>query len=289
MTRDILNFLEINRKNINDYAIEYLNRYQDIPKELKESIIYSLVNDGKKLRPILFLLLLDTYKIDYRKFLDIALAIELIHTYSLVHDDLPAMDNDDYRWGKKTNHKVFGDNLAILTGDAMQTLAYEIITNNSEISDSVKVKLVSSLAKSSGLAGMIAGQVYDVKQANYTVDADYLKRMHYLKTGKLLTLPLEFAAYIADKANELNDLINFGRHLGIAYQIKDDILDYYGDFDTIGKMPSDEDMITYLSFYGIEECELLLEEHTNEAKKIAKILDNDSLLAFADLLLKRKK
>lgn len=280
-------FIEENKTKLNTYAKEYLEKL-DMPDLLKESIQYSLVNDGKKIRPLSFLYLLKYYGVDYSKYFDIALAIELVHTYSLVHDDLPEMDNDDYRWGKYTNHKVFGQDIAVLTGDAMLTLAFEVLSD-ADVEASLKVRLIKQFANYSGAMGMIAGQIYDVKQKNYDVDADYLRKMHSLKTGRLIELPMDFACLVADKLDEYNDVKEFGQQLGIAYQIKDDILDYYGDFEKIGKLPSDEDMITYLSFYGIEECEELLKKHTLNAINVAKHLNNNLLEDFANYLLKREK
>ena len=280
-------FIEENKTKLNTYAKEYLEKL-DMPDLLKESIEYSLVNDGKKIRPLSFLYLLKYYGVDYSKCFDIALAIELVHTYSLVHDDLPEMDNDDYRWGKLTNHKVFGQNIAVLTGDAMLTLAFEVLSD-ADVKPELKVRLIKQFANYSGAMGMIAGQIYDVKQKNYDVDADYLRRMHSLKTGRLIELPMDFACLVANKLDEYNDVKEFGQQLGIAYQIKDDILDYYGDFEKIGKLPSDEDMITYLSFYGIEECEELLKKHTLNAINVAKRLNNNLLEDFANYLLKREK
>ena len=280
-------FIEENKTKLNTYAKEYLEKLE-MPDLLKESIQYSLVNDGKKIRPLSFLYLLKYYGVDYNKYFDIALAIELVHTYSLVHDDLPEMDNDDYRWGKLTNHKVFGQDIAVLTGDAMLTLAFEVLSD-ADVKPELKVRLIKQFANYSGTMGMIAGQVYDVKQKNYDVDADYLRRMHSLKTGRLIELPMDFACLVANKLDEYNDVKEFGQQLGIAYQIKDDILDYYGDFEKIGKLPSDEDMITYLSFYGIEECEELLKKHTLNAINVAKRLNNNLLEDFANYLLKREK
>lgn len=280
-------FIEENKTKLNTYAKEYLEKL-DMPDLLKESIEYSLVNDGKKIRPLSFLYLLKYYGVDYSKYFDIALAIELVHTYSLVHDDLPEMDNDDYRWGKYTNHKVFGQDVAVLAGDAMLTLAFEVLSD-ADVKPELKVRLIKQFANYSGAMGMIAGQIYDVKQKNYDVDADYLRRMHSLKTGRLIELPMDFACLVANKLDEYNDVKEFGQQLGIAYQIKDDILDYYGDFEKIGKLPSDEDMITYLSFYGIEECEELLKKHTLNAINVAKRLNNNLLEDFANYLLKREK
>ncbi|WP_455485292.1 polyprenyl synthetase family protein [Gemella sp.] len=280
-------FIEENKEKLNTFAKEYIEKLE-MPEILKESIKYSLVNDGKKIRPLSFLYLLKYYEIDYSKYFDIALAIELVHTYSLVHDDLPEMDNDDYRWGKLTNHKVFGQDVAVLTGDAMLTLAFEVLSD-SDVNPNLKVRLIKQFANYSGAMGMIAGQVYDVKQKNYNVDADYLRRMHSLKTGRLIELPMDFACLVANKSDDYEEIREFGQQLGIAYQIKDDILDYYGEFEKIGKLPSDEDMITYLSFYGIEECEDLLQKHTTNAINIAEKLNNDLLIDFANYLLKREK
>ena len=280
-------FIETNKDKLNAFAKDYVEKLE-MPDILKESITYSLVNDGKKIRPLSFLYLLKYYGIDYSKYFDIALAIELVHTYSLVHDDLPEMDNDDYRWGKYTNHKVFGQDVAVLTGDAMLTLAFEVLSD-ADVTPELKVRLIKQFANYSGAMGMIAGQIYDVKQKNYDVDADYLRKMHSLKTGRLIELPLDFACLVANKPEDYDDVKEFGQQLGIAYQIKDDILDYYGDFEKIGKLPSDEDMITYLSFYGIEECEELLKQHTFNAITVAKRLNNNLLEDFANYLLKRDK
>ena len=280
-------FIETNKDKLNAFAKDYVEKLE-MPDILKESITYSLVNEGKKIRPLSFLYLLKYYGIDYSKYFDIALAIELVHTYSLVHDDLPEMDNDDYRWGKYTNHKVFGQDVAVLTGDAMLTLAFEVLSD-ADVKPDLKVRLIKQFANYSGAMGMIAGQIYDVKQKNYDVDADYLRKMHGLKTGRLIELPLDFACLVANKLEDYKDVKEFGQQLGIAYQIKDDILDYYGDFEKIGKLPSDEDMITYLSFYGIEECEELLKQHTFNAITIAKRLNNNLLEDFANYLLKRDK
>ena len=280
-------FKRENRNSLNIYAKEYIENLE-IPELLKESIIYSLVNDGKKIRPLSFLYLLKFYNIDYKEYFDVALAIELVHTYSLVHDDLPEMDNDDYRWGKPTNHRVYGQDIAVLTGDSMLTLAFEVLSK-ANINDTLKVNLIQQFANYSGAMGMIAGQVYDVKQKNYQVDANYLKLMHSLKTGRLIELPLDFACKIARKESDLDYIRSFGNELGIAYQIKDDILDYYGEFEKIGKLPSDEDMITYLSFYGIDECKELLEKHTTNAIEISRKLENNLLEDFANYLLKRDK
>ena len=280
-------FINENRNSLNIYAKEYIENLE-IPELLKESIIYSLVNDGKKIRPLSFLYLLKFYNIDYKEYFDVALAIELVHTYSLLHDDLPEMDNDDYRWGKPTNHRVYGQDIAVLTGDSMLTLAFEVLSK-ANINDTLKVNLIQQFANYSGAMGMIAGQVYDVKQKNYQVDANYLKLMHSLKTGRLIELPLDFACKIARKESDLDYIRSFGKELGIAYQIKDDILDYYGEFEKIGKLPSDEDMITYLSFYGIDECKELLEKHTTNAIEISRKLENNLLEDFANYLLKRDK
>ena len=281
---NFLSLIEEDKRIIED-RLDLVYKNQN---EFEKMCAYSFSVGGKRIRAILLLESFKSYKEVSDLALDFAISLELIHNYSLVHDDLPEMDNDDYRWGKPTNHRVYGQDIAVLTGDSMLTLAFEVLSK-SNINDTLKVNLIQQFANYSGAMGMIAGQVYDVKQKNYQVDANYLKLMHSLKTGRLIELPLDFACKIARKESDLDYIRSFGKELGIAYQIKDDILDYYGEFEKIGKLPSDEDMITYLSFYGIDECKELLEKHTTNAIEISRKLENNLLEDFANYLLKRDK
>jgi len=281
---NFLSLIEEDKRIIED-RLDLVYKNQN---EFEKMCAYSFSVGGKRIRAILLLESFKSYKEVSDLALDFAISLELIHNYSLVHDDLPEMDNDDYRWGKPTNHLVYGQDIAVLTGDSMLTLAFEVLSK-SIVNDTLKVKLIQQFANYSGAMGMIAGQVYDVKQKNYEVDANYLRKMHSLKTGRLIELPLDFACLVAQKDEELKYIQDFGKELGVAYQIKDDVLDYYGDFEKIGKLPSDEGMITYLSFYGIDDCKKLLGKHTNNAIEISRKLKNNQLEDFANYLLKRDK
>lgn len=234
-----------------------------IPARLRESIEYSLLAGGKRLRPTL---VLEAYAAcggeqaagsetpGARSALAAAGAIELIHTFSLVHDDLPAMDDDDLRRGKPTNHKVFGEAMAILAGDAMVTLAFELLATHAE--PAVAPRLIAELAAASGPAGMIGGQVLDMAGENQTLSLDQLQQIHRMKTGALLTTSCRLGA-IAAHADEsqLAAATEFGRHLGLAFQIVDDILDVTATAEQLGKATNKDaarGKNTYPALLGLE-------------------------------------
>ncbi|MFW3601406.1 polyprenyl synthetase family protein [Staphylococcus caprae] len=237
--------------------------------DLEESMMYSLQAGGKRIRPVLLLLTLNMLKGDYDKGVQSALALEMIHTYSLIHDDLPAMDDDDYRRGKLTNHKVYGEWKAILAGDALLTKAFELVSNDELIEDKVKVKLVQRLSKASGHLGMVGGQTLDMQSENKTVDLTTLEAIHKAKTGALLTFAVMAALDIAQVDQETSDhLEKFSQHLGLMFQIKDDLLDVYGDEEKLGKaVGSDETnhKSTYVSLLGKEGAEDKLDYHMKQA------------------------
>lgn len=236
---------------------------------LKEAMQYSLMAGGKRLRPVLALSTTELFEKELQEVLAYACSIEMIHTYSLIHDDLPAMDNDDFRRGKLTNHKVFGEAMAILAGDALLNLAYENMIRDALTSNNNrKLEAMGIIAEYAGLLGMIGGQVIDLDSEGKAVDSDRLKAMHRLKTGALIKAPVEAAAVICDADDkELKLLSNFAANLGLAFQIKDDILDVEGSMEDMGKKPGSDalcEKATYVTMYGLDKSKKLLESVTNE-------------------------
>lgn len=237
--------------------------------KLKDAMLYSLMAGGKRLRPSLALSTAELFDKQPQEVLAFGCAIEMIHTYSLIHDDLPAMDNDDYRRGKLTNHKVFGEAMAILAGDALLNLAYETMVKDALSSNStLKLKAMGIIGEYAGALGMIGGQVIDMDPAGNKIDNQRLKTMHKLKTGALIKAPVEASAVIcgADE-KELKLLSDYASNLGLAFQIKDDILDVEGNMEAMGKKPGSDAVsqkTTYVTMYGLEQSKKLLVEVTNE-------------------------
>nr|WP_239544102.1 farnesyl diphosphate synthase [Virgibacillus halotolerans] len=227
-----------------------------IPGRLKESMVYSVEAGGKKLRPILLIASFDAYGNDVNKAISAALAVEMIHTYSLIHDDLPAMDNDDFRRGKPTNHKVFDEATAILAGDALLTYSFELIATDTNLKPKQSVDLITMLAKSSGPKGMVGGQILDMEAEQHPVTLKELEHIHTLKTGELLQFAIYAGAYLGDATEEqLEHLKEFAYYLGLIFQVQDDILDVTGDPDILGKpVGSDEgnEKSTYPKLLGID-------------------------------------
>ena len=236
---------------------------------LEESMKYSLNAGGKRIRPVILLLTLKMLNKDYQQGLNSALALEMIHTYSLIHDDLPAMDNDDYRRGKLTNHKVYGEWKAILAGDALLTKAFELIANDKNLEAETKVKVISRLAHDSGNLGMVGGQTLDMDSENTPIELHTLEQIHKAKTGALLKFSILSAADIANVNKEiLNTLDCFSEHLGLMFQIKDDLLDIYGDEAKLGKATGSDienDKSTYVSLLGQNGADEKLKSHTESA------------------------
>ncbi len=240
---------------------EYINSLS-AETTITEAIKYSFNSNGKLFRPTLMWAMLDDLLIENR-FFEIALAIEMIHTYSLIHDDLPAMDNDDYRRGKLTCHKVYGEDIAILAGDGLLTHAFDLIAN-SELPASKIVKLIKAFTDASGIAGMIGGQVMDVKNENDpNLTEQTLQTIHDLKTAKMIELPIKCALIIADTDVELP--LRGARTLGLFYQVQDDYLDTYGDSDKMGKATqADSAKVTYTSLYEHKDLVIYKNELANQ-------------------------
>lgn len=266
------------------------------PARLLESITYSLNAGGKRLRPAL---VMESFAAcagsgeDRIAALHAAGAIELIHTFSLVHDDLPAMDDDDLRRGKPTNHKVFGEAMAILAGDAMTTLAFELLSGIPE--PSIAVKLVRELSSASGPAGMIGGQVLDILGENQTLNLDQVMQIHHMKTGALLRCACRMGA-IAARVDDLrlDALSRFGEHLGLAFQIVDDVLDVTSSPDQLGKATQKDagkGKNTYPALMGLEQSRAKAMEELALAMRSLDRFDGqaDGLRSLARLVVDRSR
>ncbi|QKS73216.1 polyprenyl synthetase family protein [Paenalkalicoccus suaedae] len=246
-------------------------------------MLYSLQAGGKRIRPMLVYAVLSSYKKEMELGDDAALAIEMIHTYSLVHDDLPAMDDDDMRRGKPTNHKVFGEATAILAGDALLTYSIQLIRESSRIPDSLKLDIIGAIVHAAGPNGMVGGQMADMEAEKQQVSVEELEKVHEHKTGDLLAVALESGAILAEASNqERLTLAEFGHHIGLAFQIKDDILDVEGDEEEIGKpVGSDQgnDKSTYVSILGLDGAKEKLAYHTKAAlHELSKLSADTSIL-----------
>ena len=255
-------------------TIEEYSKEIKYPEVISEGMRYSLLNGGKRIRPNLLLMTLDLLGKKIENGIPTAVAIEMIHTYSLVHDDLPAMDNDDYRRGQLTTHKKYGEANGILIGDSLLTHAFYILTDKNEniISYEKIFNIIKKTADYAGINGMIGGQTVDIESEGKIINFETLKYIHTNKTGKLLKLPVECACIIGDaEEDEYTVLEKFAELIGIAFQIKDDILDIEGDFEKLGKpVGSDieQEKSTYPSILGMEKSKNLLEETVKNAKKI---------------------
>lgn len=254
---------------VEQFVDRYLRGQTTIPSRLDEAIRYSFFAGGKRLRPTLVLEWCAACGGDLASSSALAAAgaIELIHTFSLVHDDLPAMDDDDLRRGRPTNHKVYGEAMAILAGDAMTTLAFQLIADKASPAHSAS--LVAELARASGPAGMIGGQVIDIDSENVALDLGALKRLHAMKTGALLTSACRLGAIAADAdRHTLDAATRFGVHLGLAFQIMDDVLDVTATPQQMGKATNkdhDAGKNTYPKLLGLAESRSLAQAELNAA------------------------
>ncbi len=241
-------------------------------KSIYEAMSYSLMAGGKRLRPMLALATCEMLEGDINHVLPYACAIEMIHTYSLIHDDLPSMDNDNYRRGRLTNHKVYGEATAILAGDALLNYAFEIMLDHAMDSDKnmgSKVKAMGIVAKASGASGMIGGQVVDLESEGKNISLELLRYMHSLKTGALIKAPVMASGVLCGASGEKLELLRlYAERLGLAFQIKDDILDVEGDFSLLGKQTGSDEAkckSTFIKLLGLEESKKRLASITDEA------------------------
>lgn len=274
------------------YLVDHIEEQSNT--KLEEAMDYSLDAEGKRLRPLLLLAVLTAFNEEAKKGYPAASALEMIHTYSLVHDDLPAMDNDELRRGKPTNHIQFNESTAILAGDALLTLAFEVITLE-DLPAETKVKLVTLLAETSGYKGMVGGQQADILGEESELTLAEIESIHVRKTGALIKMATVSGGLIAGKDEEiLEELENLANEIGIAYQIRDDILDVVGTEEELGKGVATDAALgksTYPSLLGLEGAFEALDERLNKAgaaiAEIAKLEDDfqpEILFSFVNQL-----
>ena len=271
-----------------------LHNTPNIDEKLLQAMEYSLIGGGKRLRPVLLLAAADAISNSGEKFLPIACAVEMIHTYSLIHDDLPAMDNDDYRRGKLTNHKVYGDAIAILAGDALLTLAFEVMTRQ-DAPPQTLIKVIKEISTAAGIGGMVGGQAVDIQSEGKKLNLRNLRRMHLAKTGALFCAAIRSGAILAGANDEkLDALTKYAENFGLAFQITDDILDATGNIESLGK-PVGSDVrnkkTTYVTLMAPEEARILAELTVETAVDNLKIFGDeaDFLRELVEFLIKRDK
>lgn len=265
------------KSKIEEYLKNYFKGKEGYNKKVYDASSYSLNIGGKRIRPILLMLTYNLYKEDVEKVLPMAAAMEMIHTYSLIHDDLPCMDNDDLRRGKPTNHKVFGESMAVLAGDALLNEAMILMMEYSIKYGQQFMKAALIIAKAAGADGMIGGQVVDIlSEEKESISEDELRYMHLKKTGELIKASITAGAILAEAPKEdIEKLRIFGDKLGLAFQIKDDLLDVLGNAEKLGKnVNKDEESnkSNFITMYGIDKCEVLCKELTKEAVDILNTL-----------------
>lgn len=272
---------------------KYLKVEDNPQKKIYEAEKYSLMAGGKRLRPVIMMMTAKMCGKSPEVVLPFAAAMEMIHTYSLIHDDLPSMDNDDLRRGKPTNHKVFGEAMAILAGDALLTKAFEVAAgfDDESVTKERVLKAIQVLATAAGDNGMVGGQVVDIESRNE--DAELLKYLHSLKTGALIRASGMIGAILAGASEEeIKAVESFCSNLGIAFQIQDDILDVTGSEEELGKpigSDAENDKSTYVTLFGIEKAEQMAEEYTNKAIESLSIFENNKeLVELSKKLMGRK-
>ena len=275
-------------------ALEDFYGDQQFATSLRESVLYSIHAGGKRIRPFLLLEVLEALQITIcPAHAQVAAALEMIHTGSLIHDDLPAMDDDDYRRGRLTNHKKFGEALAILAGDALFLDPYALIAQ-ADLPSQVKVDLIANLSLASGSLGMVAGQVLDMEGERQELSLEELQTIHANKTGKLLAFPFQAAAILAslDEKMQLH-LKTVGELIGLAFQVRDDVLDVTASFEEIGKTPQKDlqaEKSTYPALLGlpkaIEFCNQTLDQANEKLEEISQLVafDKEPIVTIVESL-----
>ncbi|MBU3161439.1 polyprenyl synthetase family protein [Clostridium frigoris] len=264
--------IELLKESVEKWIDNYFKAKPEDENKNFEAMKYSLKVGGKRVRPILMILTYGMYKKDYREILPFAAALEMIHTYSLIHDDLPCMDNDDLRRGKPTNHKIYGEAVAVLAGDGLLNEAMIIMLDQCLDGSLNTIKASNIIAKASGAEGMIAGQICDILSEGIVISEEKLLYMHKNKTGQLIKAAVVCGAILGNAdEDDLCYLKEYGDKLGLAFQIKDDILDVIGDVAILGKNTKGDESnnkTTFITMYGLEKCKQKCNDLTQECFEI---------------------
>ena len=278
-------------------VLKRINSLINAESKVSDSMLYTSTAESKMIRSALLITASKKNTcLTKSSAINLATSIELLHSYSLIHDDLPSMDNDNMRRGKDSNHIKYGEAIAILSGDALQTLAFEVITNDDDLDSDLKVSAISLLTDACGYKGMVLGQELDITAESMQADEEFIKKMHYLKTGKLIetSLVLGFLGY--ERFYENKDLIyKLGKSIGVGFQIVDDYLDEFGNQNEIGK-PTGSDLknkkINILSILNEEECLKVINENHVESLEIAKKIfdkeNDEDIFKIIDYIYQRK-
>ena len=294
---DIHRYLDQQRQRVDRFLEQSLPGTLDDPEKLYESMRYSLLAGGKRIRPILTIAAAQALGCDKDAMLPFAASLEFVHTYSLIHDDLPAMDDDDYRRGRLTNHKVFGDGMAILAGDALLTMAFELCSQDDEansLTADQRLKIIRELAFGSGHQGMVGGQVMDIQAENQEVELAHLQKIHSHKTGQLIRAAVRIGGIIGGASSaQLESLTGYAEDIGLAFQIADDVLNKVGTREELGKDAGTDEKRgkkTYPSFFGIDGSRQLGEECVERAIKRLESFDQqaDPLRQIATYIIERR-
>lgn len=296
MTEEILELILHRDATMTEDALRKIYSEDEDIQVLLDSERYSLFAGGKRIRPALTLEFCRMFGGDDAAALPFACAVEMIHTYSLIHDDLPCMDDDEMRRGKPTNHKVYGESTALLAGDSLLTGAFEVAASNSEAGSDVSAKAVAYLASCAGRYGMVGGQIMDLEGEQKKLTLDQLLKLHSLKTGALISAAAVMGALAAGVEltdPRMEDVVTFAENIGLAFQIVDDILDQTGNAEELGKnvgVDAEHQKNTFLSFFTVEEAQFYADRLTREAiDAIRKYRESETLCAIAEWLATRKK
>ena len=286
-------YLETSKQSIEQWLSTVLHSPIPEYKRLYEAMNYSLLQGGKRIRPILTKAVLEAMKVDASLYREFLCALECIHTYSLIHDDLPAIDNDDYRRGNLTNHKVYGDGMAILAGDGLLTYAFQLCSENTTASAEQKIKAIQCLATAAGPEGMVGGQAFDLLSEGKHIPLEELKVLHSGKTGALFNAAIELGLILsnADQA-KYAAYMTYANCLGLLFQITDDILDVTGTIEELGKTPGSDirqDKSTYVSLLGLDEARNEAHAVAQKAHAALATIEDDThiLSAIIDYLMDR--